>query len=165
MFKNQSGASIKVFLIIVVVILGGLYATTDYLQKGYQFAMNQISGSAQQVTYYQWTDANGEMVISRTKPTNTDNYISFKAAEDLIKSENNVDQALIEKGYAAQQGLNQQAQQKSGGQTKSNGSVLVGPINSYHKAKHCTDLTTQIQNEKRKGGNAKGLVERHKKEC
>jgi len=158
--KNNHGKAMPVILLVVAIIAVVLYLKTDLFDQ----AINYFSGSQnQQVTYYQWTDERGEMIVSRNKPTTTDDYISFQSSKDLMKDENIVDQNLINKNHNQQSNSSQQNQQK-----KTNGKGAVSsmyPFNSMSKAKNCVNLSSQIADAKNRGQDTSELKKKHAKEC
>jgi len=157
-----------IFLVLTIAIVI-IYSTTDLFEQGSRYMSALASGgNSQQVTYYQWTDDQDEMVVSRIKPSSEIEYISFQASEDLMISENRVDQALIDKGNDYRASMSQQNQRK-----KTSGSVASGstssmyPFNAISKTKNCVKLSGQMADANRQQDKSKlkKLRQQHAKEC
>lgn len=125
----------KIFLLLII-ITSILYATTDYIEKGYQSIHSLFFDNDKKlVTYYQWTADNGETVISQNKPADNIQYISFESTAKLTQNENVIDQSLINKGQAAERRLLNQTNQKvntingrsSGSTSAVSGTILSAP--------------------------------------
>lgn len=159
--KETHGKALPIILLVIAIVFVVLYLKTDLIDRAYSY----ISGSQnQQVTYYQWTDAGGEMVISRNKPTTTDEYISFQASEDLMKNEHNVDQDLIDKSKNIRSTSTQQ--DKKNEKSSGNGSISNAyPFKAMNKARNCTNLSSQIADARNRGKDTSKLKEQHAKEC
>ena len=159
----------KAILIVLTIVVIIIYSTTDLLEQGYQYTNNLISsGTKQQVTYYQWTDNKGEMIVSRIKPDPEIEYIIFQASEDLMLSENNVDQALINKGNDYRASMSQQSQKnKVSGSTIGGSTTSMYPFNAISKTKKCVKLSGQIADANRQQNKSKlmKLRQQHSKEC
>lgn len=160
---------IKTILIVLTIAVVITYATTDLLERGYQYTNEMIFASDnQQVIYYQWTDNNGEMVVSRIKPDSEVEYISFQASEDLINTENDVDQTLINKGNDYRASMSQRAQSKStSGSAASSSTTSIYPLNAIAKTKNCVKLSGQMADANRQQDTSKlkKLSQQHSKEC
>ena len=154
-------------LVFSALILGILFYT-GYLQKGFNKAKNllDIDNNNSQVTYYQWTDASGTMIISRNKPANNMAFISFQGSEDLVKNENNVDSDLIAKSKNIQPSLSKTSSERKSNKSKGNltGSS-IGPFKAMQKAKNCTNLSMQMGAAKGDKKKKQELAARHAKEC
>lgn len=155
-------------LLIFIVIVIFVASKNDWVQQNYSAVVKKISGeksAAEVVTFYQWTSANGELVVSREKPSHTENYISFQASADLMNSQHNVNQALIAKGNQAKSDyLNQTSQSNKGAGSitaADSGNILGAPA----KVKHCLGLSNQIAAKNREGKSSDELEKRHAKEC
>ena len=151
------------------------YFTTDIIQHAYHNLSAHFSGtnSANKlVTYYQWTSDDGEVVISRIKPTANQKYISFQATSDLVKAENTVDQELLNssneyKAAVIQSGTTGNTNKTgSSNKTGSQGSASsFYPIQALRKAKICTKLSSQIAEANRNGKDISTLKAQYTKEC
>lgn len=169
---HQSGKTLIVLLILVAVLGGILYTQTNYLQQGLQWVQAQIDGQSQtaQVTFYQWTDENGEMQISQLKPVDTTDFISFQADPAFMGSQNQVDQSVLDKGNAyqtgqlAKQNANNATPSKRPSGAKSNVSSMY-PFSAMSKTKNCVNLATQISDAKARGKDTSALKKRQAKEC
>jgi len=156
-YKTSQAKAMPIILIVIAIIFAVIYFKTDLI--------NQVIGDSQNqpVTYYQWTDERGEMIVSRNKPTSTDDYISFQSSENLIQSENNIDQDLIARSKNIQPNTPQQDQQKK---SSGKGSISsVYPFNAMNKVRNCTNLSTQIADARNRGKDTSELKKRHAKEC
>jgi len=152
-FIKTEAKALPLLLLVIGIIFALVYFKTDLL----------TGASNQQVTYYQWTDPRGEMVVSRNKPTSTDDYITFQASEDLMQNENNVDQDLIDRSNNSQTSSSQNTQKKNstGEGTISN----AYPFKAMNKAKNCTNLSGQIADARNRGKDTTELKKQHAKEC
>ncbi len=155
--------------VFIILTIAGviIYSTTDLFEQGYQYSSKLISGrDSQQVTYYQWTDNKGEMVVSRIKPDSNIEYISFDASEDLMISENKVDQALINKGNDYRASLSEQSQKKRTANSKNSGATSsMYPFSAISKTKNCVKLSGQIAEANRQQKDSSKLRQQHAKEC
>ena len=152
--------------IFIILTIAGMiiYTTTDLFEQGYQYTSNLISSrDSQQVTYYQWTDNKGEMVVSRIKPDSNIEYISFEASEDLMISENKVDQALINKGNDYRASMSKQ--KKTGRSAGSGSTGSMYPFSAISKTKNCVKLSGQIAEANRQQKDSSKLRQQHAKEC
>jgi hypothetical protein len=123
----------------------------------------------QKVTYYQWANKNGEMVISRAKPTNETAYITFEGSKNLISNQNNVDQDLISRGNAYKTTQSKKAQpiinpNKKRPTNKAIGSS-IGPFNAITKTKHCLALSNKIAEANRDAKEISELKRQYSAEC
>lgn len=158
----------KAILIILTITMIIIYSTTNLLEQAFQYTSDLIStDNNQQVTYYQWTDNKGEMVVSRIKPSTEVEYIAFQASEDLMISENTVDQALINKGNDYRASLSQQDQQKTESSPASGSSTSMYPFKAISKTKNCVKLSGQVADANRQQDKSKlkKLRQQHAKEC
>lgn len=155
-------------LLILIVIVVFVASKNDWVQQNYSAVVNKLSGeksAAEVVTFYQWTSASGELVVSREKPSHTENYISFQASADLMNSQHNVNQELIAKGNQAKsEYLNQtpQSKKRTGSITAADGGTI---FSAPAKVKHCLGLSNQIAAKKREGKSSSELEKRHAREC
>ena len=145
-----------IFLVLTIAIVI-IYSTTDLFEQGSRYmSALALGGNSQQVTYYQWTDDQDEMVVSRIKPSSEIEYISFQASEDLMISENKVDQALIDKGNDYRANVSQQSQQKkTKHSTTSSSTTSMYPFNALTKTKNCVKLSGQMADANRQQDKAK----------
>ena len=173
--KSNHGFSLFKLLVVLLMIgsiVGYLYVKTDYLHKAYNklTAALGIENQASQVTYYQWTDSQGNPVISQTPPKDEQNYITFQASSDLMKNENIVDEELLNQSAQATASMlnaNQAATSKNKA-AEDGSSVTVGPFAAIGKAKNCTSLSSQVAAANREAPNSektKTLKNQYNKEC
>ena len=172
--KSNHGFSLFKLLVVLLIIgsiIGYLYVKTDYLQQAYNklsVALG-IETKASQITYYQWTDSQGNAVISQSPPKGNQSYITFQASSDLMKNENLVDEELLEQSEQAAASIlagNQAA--NKGKKVKDGSSVTIGPFAAIGKAKNCTNLSSQIASANRQDPNSEktqSLKAQYKKEC
>jgi len=173
--KRPSSKRLLIAVAMVIALTFVIYTTTDYFQQSYRFIDENLFGekqSKQQVTFYQWSDENGKMVISRNKPSKIDNFITFQASNDLMQNENTVDQSLIDKSSRYQADILSQSDKKNvSGNAKSNTnskqepSSSVYPFNAISKTKRCVNLSTQMSVARNKKKDISALKERYEKEC
>lgn len=134
---------IIMFLVIVAVVL--VFAKTNVYQQGYQWFLT-VSGAKPQsnkmVTYYQWTDHKGELQVSRELPSNSVNYISFQASEDLQQTTNKVDSSVIERGerYRQQVLASDGETRETSGSIPTGGAEMRGPAGIIN----CVRINTRI---------------------
>jgi len=157
-----------VFIILTVVVII-IYSATDLFEQGFRYVNLLASGeNNQQITYYQWTDDKGEMVVSQIKPDSNVEYISFQGSEDLVNTENNVDQALINKGNDYRASMSQQQQsKKTSGKAAASSTTSIYPLNAIGKTKTCVKLSGQMADANRQQDTSKlkKLRQQHAKEC
>ena len=102
-YKNVSMGIIILTIILLVV----LSVTTGVLERSWHFIQVQtgyIKEDNRLVTFYQWLSPNGEMIISKTKPTQG-NFTTFLASSDLQETNYDIDPILIKKGQSARDEL------------------------------------------------------------
>ncbi|TQV72909.1 hypothetical protein FLL45_15705 [Aliikangiella marina] len=157
------GKRLLVVLVFLLTITTILYLKTDYLQQATEYVNKTLLGKSDtnsMVTFYQWTNEQGETVISQDKPVQPREYIVFQALPDLIKNENIIDQTLIERSnqYQSQRQSNQQNAVKSqqSGKAKTNiqstvsGTIFEAPT----KAKNCVNVAVQHAANNRKAADS-----------
>jgi len=155
-FKTSQAKALPVILLVIGIIFAVVYFKTDLVNQFFGGYQNQ------QVTYYQWTDERGEMVVSRNKPTTTNDYITFQSSEDLMKNENIVDQDLIDRSNNSQTSTSQQNSKKE----KSENTVSkMYPFGAMDKAKNCVNLSSQLADAKNRGQDTTELKKQYAKEC
>ena len=165
---NRAINMTKAIFLVLTIALVIIYSTTNLFEQGFRYVSVLISGgNNQQVTYYQWTDNKGEMVVSRIKPGSEIEYMAFQASEDLMTSENKVDQELINKGNNYRASMSQQDQQKTISSPASGSSTSMYPLNAISKTKNCVRLSGQVADANRQQDKSKlkKLREQHAKEC
>lgn len=150
--RYQKGIS-KVSFIILLIAIGGLiavYLKTDYLQQATEYISKNLLGEKDHlVTYYQWSSANGETVISLEKPEHVDDYITFQASADLMSNQNVVDPNLIsQSNQYRDQVLSQQPKARTGNTKKGSGTGLTSPTSGTifgapAKARNCVNAAMQ----------------------
>jgi hypothetical protein len=152
-----------VFLLLLLAVTG-LYITTNILQATYQKVERWASNFNQkEVTFYQWTASNGEMIISRERPL-VEDYISFSASPDLLESKNDVDPALILRSQRPNSSLSIPNSNSPKG-SSAGGSSAFYPISAINKTKRCLELSRQMSEERDKQKDISSLKERYDKEC
>lgn len=140
-----------VFIVIGAGVLFFLSRNTDLLGD-------------KQLTYYQWNDQQGEMIISRNKPEEGIDYITFQGSSSLMDNSNQVDSQLINKAEIAKQVTN--ASRSSGNSKSNQGSISsTYPFSAMNKTKNCLDIAAKISAASREGKDKTALLARQKKEC
>jgi len=139
-------------LLLLVAVLASIYANTGYIQQATDYIEENFlskKSNGELVSYYQWTSASGEVVISREKPSHTNDFISFQASSDLISNDNNVDQNLISQSNRYRDQVlaeeknspktNTESRSTSKTKSATDGTVFSAPA----KVKHCVNAALQ----------------------
>lgn|GEM_PF-3149044 len=176
MYKKSNGFSKPLIMVLLfLAVLGaGLYFKTDYLQQAKAFLDKQVFNSSsnhQMVTFYQWTSPDGEVIVSRSKPNYTENFISFQASADLMTNDHQIDPNLLTQSqdYREQvlQGDTPATKRQTslgvsatGATSATSGTILGAPA----KVKHCVNAAMQQGVANRKAGESgqKGTTSRAK---
>ncbi len=117
-------------------------------------------------TFYQWLDSNGKLIISKNKPSHTQDFVVIEADSNLLTNRNKVDQTLLSKSAA----FKTQSEAKKGNDehNTSNDGALSGYARSFNKAKHCIEMAQKVaavNRELKQDKESNELRARHKKEC
>ncbi len=94
----------------------------------------------QKITYYQWNDEKGRVMISKTKPKGVPDVISFQATEELENYSYNLDPELAKK--AAE--YHAKFDEKENNNDSSLDSSPLG-YNPVEKSRDCINAVNEIQ--------------------
>jgi hypothetical protein len=166
----MSTSSSNKFLIIISVIslfLFVLYLTTDLIQQTKNlYQTTFLSKKDQQITYYQWSNQHGEMIISQNKPTAQQDYITFQASSDLVKNENKIDHELIKQSNEYRKIIKEDGNKRVSERDKQRTVFSKNsPLNAINKTKTCIALSNQLAEANRNGEDISELRKQHADEC
>ena len=150
--QNSQSSSVKIIRIIVAIVIFGVIVIGfggGYFQQGYQFIKSKISSEDKQlITYYQWSDKNGQVVISRSKPKLVEDYITFQGSADLMVTNYDIDPELIEKGnkYRSQlESKNRPSIQQSTQAFEQSIESIEKNLAKIEQSEYCDDLANQVE--------------------
>ncbi|MEE4245233.1 MAG: hypothetical protein V2I33_07465 [Kangiellaceae bacterium] len=143
--SRSNGAKRAVWPALLIGMVVGVTATLGIQYLPPMFDQQPVQKvKTKKVTYYQWTDEQGEMIISRNKPNNAAiEYISFIATEELESYEYNIDSELLAIAEEYHNSLNKDG--KSSYNLDDALSSSTYGSNSIKKVKKCVQLISQLR--------------------
>jgi len=132
--KNKTFYLVGLLAAVVLAFFAGLFWDDISLNTN-----TSTPPKKQSVTYYQWNDENGEVIVSRQKPKGIDNFISFQSTENLENYSYDIDPDVLAQAQKYHDSFNEKEDD-----TQTSGIEGEG-IKAIDKTKECVSMVSEIQ--------------------